>query len=142
MLTVSWPTLSSFSAHEGTAGAVKCTFLCDTVLKKTFPFPWQVLSKASVENWGKYPLNSQRPALDVWDGSSPLYPVYHTVSERWICWTRWKQSWHTHEVQYLLTNVNWTCNFNVWLSPIKGTTPDTFIRFTFSGLHLIWYYIR
>lgn len=56
-------------------------------------FSCQVLQTASVENWGECPFSTSRPSLDVWDGSSPLYPVYHTVSERWIHWARWKHSW-------------------------------------------------
>lgn len=73
-----------------------------------FSFSSQVLSQASVENWREYPLNTSRPSLDVWDGSSPLYPVYHTVSERWIHRTRWKQSHQTHEMKCFLTSFNWT----------------------------------
>lgn len=58
-------------------------------LGHSFFFSWQVLQTASVEDRGKYTLNTSRPSPNVRDGSSSLYPVYHTVSERWIHWVRW-----------------------------------------------------
>lgn len=78
------------------------TNICLLVICFFFVCFLQILPTTSVENRGECSLNTSRPSLDVWDGSSSLYPLYHPVSEGWIRRTRWKQSEHQSSLLFFL----------------------------------------